>query len=96
MRVIYSPAHEGHTPGQFMSAARFVANPEVPERARRLLAAAQADGHDIVAPRAFGADPPAGVHTAEYLDFLAHAHTLWQRVKEAGERSWRTPIPGAI
>ncbi len=94
MQVIYSSAHEGHSPGQFVVAGCFLANPEVAERAARLLAAVRAAGHQIVAPDTFGTGPCREVHSADYLDFLAHAHALWQRVKGASAEVLPSAHPG--
>ncbi|MCZ6604986.1 MAG: histone deacetylase family protein [Alphaproteobacteria bacterium] len=94
MQVIYSSAHEGHSPGQFVVAGCFLENPEVAERAARLLAAVRAAGHEIVAPDTFGAGPCREVHSADYLDFLAHAHALWQRVKGASAEVLPSAHPG--
>ena len=94
MQVIYSSAHEGHSPAQFVSAGCFVASPEVAERATRLLAAVRAAGHHIVAPDTFGIGPCGEVHTADYLEFLAQAHVLWQRIEGASAEVVPNAHPG--
>ena len=77
MKVVYDPGHTAHDPQSFLVRGQIRRSAEQPERATRLLDAARAAGHVIVAPTDFGLAPIAAVHSAEYLDFLANAHTLW-------------------
>ena len=91
MQVIYSSAHERHAPEAFISAGHVRPNPEVAERAARLLAAV--GGHDILPPDAFGIGPLTRV-TDDYLDFLTHAYDLWQKVAGASEEVVPNAHPG--
>src|SRR5262249_31233361 len=54
------------------------------ERAMRLLAAAKAAGHEIMAPRDFGLAPVQTIHTPEYIDFLQVAAREWAKLPGAG------------
>ncbi|MEM7225948.1 MAG: histone deacetylase family protein [Pseudomonadota bacterium] len=85
MQVVYSPDHARHHPKHFLVSGASQANPEVPERAEALLAAAQGAGHQVVAPADHGRGPVAAVHTAEYLQFLEHIYTRWQRIEGASD-----------
>lgn len=67
----------------FLSSGSPQPNPEVPERAERLLAAAVHSGLELEEPDDFGTGPIATVHTAEYLQFLQHIFTRWQRIPDA-------------
>jgi acetoin utilization deacetylase AcuC-like enzyme len=49
----------------------------------RLLAGARAAGCEVVRPRPHGLGPVAAVHTPEYLEFLEHIYTRWQRIEGA-------------
>lgn len=85
MKVIYSEAHRQHYPRNFLVNGRQQANPEVPERADALLAAARGAGHETLASREYGAGPRAAVHTPAYLQFLERVHQRWQRIDVASE-----------
>ncbi len=85
MKVVYSDAHRGHYPAHFLVNGKVEANPEVPERAERLLEAVRAGGHAVAAPADYGPGPRAAVHTAEYLQFLEHIHPRWLRIEGASE-----------
>ena len=50
MKVIFSPVQLAHYPHHFLSSGAPKPNPDVPERADRLLAAALALGWEQVAP----------------------------------------------
>lgn len=94
MKVFYSEAHSGHDPKGFISAGRLAENPEVPERAERLLQAVQDAGHQVLAPAAHGPGPLAQVHTLDYLDFLEHGHGIWSRVAGASPEIIPNAHPG--
>jgi acetoin utilization deacetylase AcuC-like enzyme len=85
MKVIYTDAHKGHYPRHFLVNGVVEANPEVPERAERLLAAAKAAGYDTAEPRDYGPGPRAAVHSPEYLQFLEHVHERWLRISGGSE-----------
>ena len=94
MQIIYDPTHERHAPETFISAGRVMPNPEVIERATRLLAAVEQAGHDVVAPDAFSHDAYAAVHTGDYLEFLSSAHELWSKVAGASDEVVPNAHPG--
>ena len=70
MKIVYSDKHAAHDPQTFFVRGVKQRSAEQPERATRLLAAAQEAQHKVVAPRSYGAEPAATVHTPEYIDFL--------------------------
>jgi acetoin utilization deacetylase AcuC-like enzyme len=84
MKIVYSDKHAGHDPQTFFVRGMKQRSAEQPERATRLLAAARDAGHEIVAPKSFGASPAASVHTPEYLDFLQIAAHEWAKLPGAG------------
>ncbi|MCG8694898.1 MAG: histone deacetylase family protein [Minwuiales bacterium] len=94
MQIIYDPSHERHAPETFISAGRVMPNPEVVERATRLLAAVEQAGHEVVAPDPFGHDAYAAVHTGDYLEFLSSAHALWSKVAGASDEVVPNAHPG--
>jgi acetoin utilization deacetylase AcuC-like enzyme len=83
MKVIFSEGQKKHSPKSFLSSGAPQPNPEVPERADRLLAAALAAGLEQKEPDDFGDGPIAAVHTPEYLQFLKDIHTRWKRIPDA-------------
>jgi acetoin utilization deacetylase AcuC-like enzyme len=84
MQVVRSDSHRQHQPRHFLVNGVQQQSPEVPERAERLAAAVQAQGHTPVAPGDHGRGPVAQVHTPEYLDFLEHIVPRWRRIEGAG------------
>lgn len=62
MKVIFTAAQKKHDPTMFFSSGTPQSNPEQPERADRLLAAAQKAGLEHVEPRDFGLEFIARVH----------------------------------
>ncbi|HWM28964.1 MAG TPA: histone deacetylase family protein [Woeseiaceae bacterium] len=83
MKVIFAAAQKKHYPKNFLSSGAPQPNPEVPERADRLLAAALSAGLVHEEPGDFGDGPIAAVHTPEYLQFLQHIYSRWQRIPDA-------------
>lgn len=83
MKAFYAEEQKRHDPKAFLSSGAPQPNPEQPERAERLLAGARAAGCELARPRDHGLGPIAAVHTPEYLDFLQHIYTRWQRIPEA-------------
>ena len=77
MKVIFSELQKDHFPQHFLSSGAPQANPEVPERADRLLQAALASGLELVEPEDAGMEPLAAVHTPEYLQFLQNIYRRW-------------------
>lgn len=83
MKIVYSDKHAAHDPQTFIVRGVKQRSAEQPERATRLLAAAQGAGHQIMAPRAYGAAPAASVHTPDYIDFLQTAAREWAKLPGA-------------
>jgi acetoin utilization deacetylase AcuC-like enzyme len=83
LKIVFSDKHAAHDPQTFF--VRGVNRPaaEQPERAERLLAAATEAGHKVVAPRSYGSEPAAAIHTPEYLDFLSTASRDWAQLPGA-------------
>ncbi len=85
MKVVFSPRQKNHDPKHFLSSGAPQPNPEVPERAERLLAAALGAGLAHEEPADCGLGPIAAVHTPEYLQFLKHIHLRWSRIPDASK-----------
>lgn len=83
MKYAFADVQTKHDPSHFLSSGAQQDNPEVPERARRLIAGAEAAGLDRVVPTDHGLGPIGAVHTPEYLRFLKNIHARWQRIPEA-------------
>ncbi|TIN73016.1 MAG: histone deacetylase family protein [Mesorhizobium sp.] len=83
MKAFYAEEQKRHDPKAFLSSGAAQPNPEKPERVERLLAGAKYAGCTIERPRDHGLGPVAAVHTPEYLDFLEHIYTRWQRIEGA-------------
>jgi acetoin utilization deacetylase AcuC-like enzyme len=77
MKVIFSELQKDHYPKNFLSSGAPQENPEVPERADRLLQAALAAGLELLEPEDVGLEPIAAVHTPEYLQFLQNIYRRW-------------------
>jgi len=84
VKIVASEAHRSHDPRTFLVRGRLGEPREVPERAKRLLRAAQGAGHAIVAPRSYDDGVLGLVHTPDYLDFMAEGHAQWRALPDAG------------
>lgn len=85
MKVIYAEEHKRHAPKLYLSSGAPQPNPEVPERADRLLAAALASGLRQERPDDYGTEPLQEVHTDRYLHFLEHIYPRWRRIPDAAD-----------
>ncbi|AZO43648.1 histone deacetylase family protein [Mesorhizobium sp. M7D.F.Ca.US.005.01.1.1] len=83
MKAFYAEEQKRHDPKAFLSSGAAQPNPEKPERVERLLAGALSAGCTIERPRDHELGPVSAVHTPEYLDFLEHIYTRWQRIEGA-------------
>ncbi|HTR86782.1 MAG TPA: histone deacetylase family protein [Reyranella sp.] len=83
MKIVYSDKHASHDPQTFFIRGVKQRSAEQPERATRLLAAAKDAGHEVHAPKSYGAAPAAKVHTPEYIDFLQVAARDWAKLPNA-------------
>lgn len=77
MKVIFSELQKAHYPQNFLSSGAQQDNPEVPERADRLLQAALAAGLELLEPEDAGLEPITAVHTPEYVQFLQNIYRRW-------------------
>jgi acetoin utilization deacetylase AcuC-like enzyme len=89
MLIVASDTHRAHHPRTpFLDRGVLVDHAEVPERVDRILAAiAEANLGPAVAPGRHGTEPITRVHTAEYLEFLEHAHARWREETDLDEAS---------
>jgi len=85
MKVVFSDRQLEHYPKSYLSSGAPVANPELPERADRLLAAALASGLQKIATEDCGDDVISAIHTSRYLEFLQTIYTRWSRIDGASE-----------
>ena len=83
MKVVFAAEQKRHHPAHFLSSGAAQANPEVPERADRLLAAALECGLQRAEPEDYGLAPLAAVHTPEYLQFLQNIYRRWGYIEGA-------------
>ena len=83
MKVVFSNSQLDHDPVHFLSSGAPQPNPEVPERASRLLKAALRSGLEHVEPVDYGLGPASNVHTPEYLSFLVNIHRRWGYIEGA-------------
>jgi acetoin utilization deacetylase AcuC-like enzyme len=91
MKVIFDPVQKNHDPKSFFSSGAAQANPEAPERADRLLAAAQSSGLTVERPDDFGLQYIARVHTPQYLHYLENIFKRWSRIADGSPEV----IPGS-
>lgn len=85
MKVVFSAGQLLHYPKKFLSSGAAAENPEHPDRATRLLAAALSAGLTEEAPADCGDEVIAAVHTPVYLQFLQNIYTRWSRIEGASE-----------
>ncbi len=82
MRVVYTPAHQGHDPVSETVMGRETPAYEVPERAELIRAALVADGgFELVGPTEHGLDPILAVHDPGLVRFLEEA---WAQAEREG------------
>jgi acetoin utilization deacetylase AcuC-like enzyme len=85
MKVIFSAEQLAHYPKKFLSSGAAADNPEHPDRATRLLAAARGAGLTKEVPADCGDGVIAAVHSPVYLQFLQNIFTRWSRIEGASE-----------
>jgi acetoin utilization deacetylase AcuC-like enzyme len=83
MKVVFSDEQLAHAPPVFISSGAEQPNPEVPERAERLLDAAVRFGLERAAPDDYGIDVLSTVHSERYLAFLQNIFRRWQYISGA-------------
>ncbi|QGZ60943.1 histone deacetylase family protein [Paraburkholderia acidisoli] len=82
MKTWFHPEQLLHHPRSYLSRGQMREPQEVPERAARLVKAAQSLGFAVNAPADFGTAPLAAVHDMNYLRFLEEAHAQWKRMPD--------------
>lgn len=83
MKVIYSVSQARHDPSFYLSSGEKSKNPEVPQRADALLAAAISAGCEKIEPKDSGLTLISEVHSPEYLLFLKNIYRRWQNLDNA-------------
>ncbi|HSD70626.1 MAG TPA: histone deacetylase family protein [Woeseiaceae bacterium] len=81
MKVIFTEKQKKHYPHTFFSSGAPQPNPEVPERADRLLAAATSCGLIAEEPADHGLEFISAVHTQRYLTYLQNIYARWVRIE---------------
>jgi len=76
---------QDHDPESYLSSGANVENPERPERADRLLAAALESGLQLESPVDYGDDVIAAIHSSRYITFLQNIYTRWSRIDGASK-----------
>lgn len=82
MKTFFHPDQLLHAPKGYFSRGRLRPVQEVPDRALRLVTAAQSLGFEVCEPVDAGLAPITAVHAHDYLDFLRHGHERWLAVGE--------------
>jgi len=85
MKAFFDDRQATHYPRHFMANGIRSQNPETPERAEILKAAAQKVGLSFESPDDTGIGPIAAVHTVDYLQFLKTIHGRWSRMDDAAD-----------
>jgi acetoin utilization deacetylase AcuC-like enzyme len=85
MKAFLDTRQEHHDPKHFMANGVILPNPEQPRRVEVLREGATRAGCEWQQVIDYGLRPLAAIHSAEYLDFLQHIHTRWQRIEGAGQ-----------
>ena len=89
MKIVYSPAHQGHAGALELRRDAFVPMAECPERMQVILAALSEAGlDDVQAPLRFGLEEAARIHDAGFLRFLETAWPLWQQRHGSGSAAF--------
>lgn len=85
MKVVFHPEQKQHYPEQFLVNGVFQPNPELPERAERLLQGAIAAGCTLETTAPQDMQPIEAIHSGAYLQFLQHGHARWKRIAGASD-----------
>jgi acetoin utilization deacetylase AcuC-like enzyme len=83
MKVVFADGQLAHDPQTFFSSGALVPHPEKPERALRLLAAAERTGLERQQPAELGLEYALDLHTPRYLEYLQHIFPRWTRIEGA-------------
>ena len=85
LKIIFSENQWAHNPEWYLSSGAQVGNPELPERANRLLTAALESGLQVEAPEDYGDEVIAAIHSSRYLEFLQNIYPRWSRIDGASK-----------
>ncbi len=85
MKVVFADEQLAHAPKTYFGSGAVLDHPEVPERASRLLAAAEGAGLRHERPAEVALDIARKVHSERYLHFLEHIYPRWARIDVASE-----------
>ena len=85
MKVIFSDKQGDHNPQWYLSSGAQVRNPELPERADRLLAAALESGLQSEPPVDYGDDIISSIHSSRYIEFLRNIYPRWSLIDVAAK-----------
>lgn len=85
MRFVFSERQLRHEVSHFVQRGVRRPFPEVPDRARLLLAAIERRGGRIETPEEYGPAPRAAIHSPEYLAFLEGAWRRWRDLPGASD-----------
>lgn len=85
MKVIFSDNQRDHNPQWYLSSGAQVKNPERPERAGRLLAAALESGLQRESPADYGDEIISAIHTPDYIAFLQNIYPRWSSIDGASK-----------
>lgn len=85
MKVIFSDNQRGHNPEWYLSSGTQVRNPELPERADRLLATALESGLLRESPADYGDEVISAIHTSRYMEFLQYIYPRWSSIDGASK-----------
>jgi acetoin utilization deacetylase AcuC-like enzyme len=98
MLTFASDVHRQHHPRQpFHDQGHMIDPPEVPARAERIRDAIAAAGiGPILTPDHHGLEPVLRVHSADYVEFLEHAHERWRVATNADEHAEAVPCARPI
>lgn len=95
MRVVFADKQKKHNPELFFASGTMAPNPEVPERADRLFAAAKSARLIPERPKDFGLGPVAAVHTQRYLHYFEEIYKRWSRIPGGSDEVVPGIQPGA-
>jgi acetoin utilization deacetylase AcuC-like enzyme len=95
VKVVFADQQKDHYPKTFFSSGSPQPNPEVPQRADALLAAAISSGLTREIPGDYGLEHIAAIHSERYLHFFENIHTRWSRIPGGSDEVIPGIQPGA-
>jgi len=86
MKTVFSPLHSRRSVKTELDGGLLIEPHEKPSRANTILARVKAQGlGDVLEPDEFGLEPVKRVHSADYVEFLAHCWQDWLAAGKPGE-----------